>query len=384
MKRIVLLIGLCCVGSVLIAWSQVQDRAARLQEEQRQGVAEPYRGIALGGQITSGLFKIRSTGVSTRPIRVAAEAFLNGLGEEQRKKTMFPLDDAEWRMWDNRPRVPRQGVGFNEMSERQRDLAFELLRAGLSAKGLQKTSDIMKLNETLAEMRNDFDTFGHWLYWMTVMGKPSDTEPWGWQLDGHHAIINYFIMGDQVVMTPTFLGSEPVRADSGKFKGTIVLQEEQNKGLNLFNALSQSQQVRAVVPGSKTSSNTLAGAYRDNLVLENAGIPVSELNDSQRKLLLDLIEEYVGNMKEGAARLRMEEVRNHLNQTYFSWIGSAAPNGVFYYRIQSPVILIEFDHQSAAGNPSRDHIHTIVRTPNGNDYGKDLLRQHYLQHPHGG
>ena len=32
--------------------------------------------------------------------------------------------------------------------------------------------------------------------------------------------------------------------------------------------------------------------------------------------------------------------------------------------------------------PSRQHIHTVVRTPNGNDYGKDLLRQHYLAHPH--
>ena len=65
-------------------------------------------------------------------------------------------------------------------------------------------------------------------------------------------------------------------------------------------------------------------------------------------------------------------------------------NSVFYYRIHSPVILIEFDHQRPVGtrhliDPSRatrQHIHAVVRTPNGNDYGKDLLRQHYLQHPH--
>jgi len=30
--------------------------------------------------------------------------------------------------------------------------------------------------------------------------------------------------------------------------------------------------------------------------------------------------------------------------------------------------------------PTRQHIHTVVRTPNGNDYGKDLLRQHYKLH----
>jgi Protein of unknown function (DUF3500) len=63
---------------------------------------------------------------------------------------------------------------------------------------------------------------------------------------------------------------------------------------------------------------------------------------------------------------------------------------VFYYRIQSPVILIEFDHQRPVGIrhlldprlPSVEHAHTVLRTPNGNDYGKDLLRQHYAQEQH--
>jgi hypothetical protein len=32
--------------------------------------------------------------------------------------------------------------------------------------------------------------------------------------------------------------------------------------------------------------------------------------------------------------------------------------------------------------PQRFHIHTIVRTPNGNDYGMDLLRLHYETAPH--
>jgi hypothetical protein len=59
---------------------------------------------------------------------------------------------------------------------------------------------------------------------------------------------------------------------------------------------------------------------------------------------------------------------------------------VFYYRIHSPVILIEFDHQRGVAlrsdKPSRNHIHTVVRTPNGNDYGKDLLRLHHEQFDH--
>ena len=96
-------------------------------------------------------------------------------------------------------------------------------------------------------------------------------------------------------------------------------------------------------------------------------------------------------MDDGHARVKMEEVRQHLDDTWFAWIGGTEPDSVFYYRIHSPVILIEFDHQRPANLrhlaatrtlPTREHIHAVVRTPNGNDYGKDLLRQHYTQHRH--
>jgi hypothetical protein len=86
----------------------------------------------------------------------------------------------------------------------------------------------------------------------------------------------------------------------------------------------------------------------------------------------------------------MDEVRAHIADTRFGWRGGVADDAVFYYRIQSPVIFIEFDHQGPIalsgdrGTPTRNHIHTVVRTPNGNDYGKDLLRQHLESHHHGG
>ena len=131
------------------------------------------------------------------------------------------MDDPEWRKWMNQHFYVRQGVSFQEMNDAQRESAFGLLRASLSANGLKLTRDIMRLNETLAELTNDHEFLGEWLYHITVMGKPSATEPWGWQLDGHHAIINYFVLGDQVVMTPFFAGSEPVIATSGKYKGTV-------------------------------------------------------------------------------------------------------------------------------------------------------------------
>ncbi|MEO6597139.1 MAG: DUF3500 domain-containing protein [Planctomycetota bacterium] len=358
---------------------------------EKQGLAEPFKGVTTDGQIAPGLFGIKSTGVSTEPVRKAADAFLAALTTEQRARTAFGVDDDEWRKWMNQHFYVRQGVSFQELSAPQREAGFALLRTALSARGLKQTRDIMKLNETLGELNNDLEQYGEWRYHLTVMGKPSATEPWGWQFDGHHAIVNYFVLGDQVVTTPFFAGSEPVIAPSGKYQGTSVLQDEQNRGLAFVNTLDEAQRGKAILSNDKTRNNNLTEAWKDNAVVPQAGIMAPDLSDAQRKQLVDLIALYVGNMAEGQARVRMSEVQQHLSKTTFAWIGRTEPSSVFYYRIQSPVILIEFDHQTPANLrqlaanpnvPNHEHIHVVVRTPNGNDYGKDLLRQHYAQHRH--
>jgi hypothetical protein len=363
------------------------DRGSRAVAQAEQQQQEPFRGITTAGVIVPGLFPLRSTGVSTQPIQDAAEAFLASLTASQREKIQFAADDIEWRLWNNVHRYSRQGVSFQEMSETQRERAYDLFRASLSARGFEKSRNVMRLNGHLADVLNRHEEYGEYLYWITVMGTPSQTEPWGWQLDGHHLIINYFVLGDQVVMTPTFMGSEPVTATTGRYAGASVMQEEQEKGLALMQALTPAQQERALLEGEKSRNHALAQAFRDNLVLDHAGIRATELTAAQRQQLLGVVAEYVDNMNPGHARVRLEEVRQHLDDTYFAWIGSTDDDAVFYYRIQSPVILIEFDHQTPIALegprlPSRRHVHSVVRTPNGNDYGKDLLRQHYERHSH--
>jgi hypothetical protein len=373
--------------------AQRAERFRRMSvDAEAKGLAEPFKGLTANGRIEPGLFAIRSTGVSTEPVRKSAAAMLAALTKEQRDETVFAVDDVEWRKWMNQDYYVRHGVSFLDMTDAQREAAIGLMRASLSARGLKQTRDIMRLNHTLGELNdNDFDRYGEWRYHLTVMGKPSPTEPWGWQLDGHHAIVNYFVLGDQVVMSPVFAGSEPVTAAAGKFKGTSVLQDEQNKGLALIKALDESHRAKAIVKVSKTGNDNLTEAWKDNVVLDYAGVRASELPDAQQKQLVDLAALYVDNIDDGHARVKMDEVRRHMDRTWFAWIGSTEPGGVFYYRIHSPVILIEFDHQVPANlkqyakdpnAPNHEHIHTVVRTPNGNDYGKDLLRLHYLQHPH--
>ena len=137
----------------------------------------------------------------------------------------------------------------------------------------------MRLNETIAEITNNFTEYGEGLYHLTVMGEPSATEPWGWQLDGHHLIVNYFVLGDQVVMTPAFMGSEPVDRRGGQ-----VRRHERAAG-----RAEQGPRADAVAhartaaeghdrAGQKTANKAQAQAFRDNLQLAYAGVKASELN----------------------------------------------------------------------------------------------------------
>jgi hypothetical protein len=372
--------------------SDIAERFRRMSEDyEKEGLAAPFKGITTNGEVMPELFEIKPTGVSTEPIRNAAIAFINTLTPVQLARTIYPVDDIEWRKWMNQHFYARQGVCFADMTETQRAAAFGLVRASLSTQGFELTRNIMRLNETLAELSGDHDFLGEWLYYIQIYGKPSATDPWGWKLEGHHAIINYFVLGDQVVMTPLFIGSEPVKATSGKYAGIEILQKEQNDGLGMLRALPDAQQKKAVLNFSKTGNNNLTEAFKDNVVIDYAGLRTNELTGPTRQRLRDLIHVYVSNLDQGHARVKMDEVDRHLDNTWFTWIGGTEPDSVFYYRVHSPVILIEFDHQRPANlrqfaadpsKPVRSHIHCVVRTPNGNDYGKDLLRQHYLAHPH--
>lgn len=360
-----------------------------VEEAQIEALKTPFKGITTSGEIVQGLFQIQATGVSTEETRLAAQEFLASLSEEQRAKTLFPIDDDEWRRWSNVDNglYARQGVSIKELGAAQKKRAFEFMQQALSAKGYRLSRNIMKTDQSIRELNDDNPIYDEELYYFTILGTPSETAPWGWQLDGHHLVINYFILGDQVVMTPVFMGAEPVVATAGKHEGNTLFQDEQNLGLRFMQSLSKAQQAKATLGKTKTSFNMKTDAFKDNVVVAYEGLLASELSTGQQDTLLGLARQYVSNMDAGHAAIKMADIKKHLDKTYFAWIGPVDDEAVFYYRIQSPVILIEFDHQESIAMPSlkgkgptRQHIHTSVRTPNGNDYGKDLLRQHLEQH----
>ena len=357
-----------------------------------QALGEPFTGVTVSSGKIEGLYPLRSTGVSTAPVLQAAQEFLATLSTIDLSRTHFSVDDPEWRDWSNVDVgiFPRRGISLEEMDSEQKSAAWNLLEVSLSAKGLEQTRAIMRTEQTLFELNGEPIRYGEEKYYFTMMGMPTADGPWGWQLDGHHLVINFFVLGDQVVMTPAFWGGEPVVAASGMYAGNTIMQPEQDLGLALMQSLDASQQSIATITTEKTRNYPMAAANADNKIQDYEGLQASQMSSAQRLALLDLIEAYVGNLRDPHAAVTMEEIATHLDDTWFAWIGTAADDAVFYYRVQSPVIMIEFDHQNPVGTtminepgvPTRDHIHTIIRTPNGNDYGKDLLAQHLASEPH--
>ena len=359
----------------------------------------PFVGITSGGDRRSGLFPLASTGVSTQPMVDAAGAFLASLDGPQRAAVIFPIDADEWRKWCNvHIYLMRHGLLLDDLGDRPRFAALELLRASLSARGFQNVRDVMRFNEVLAEITGSVDEYGEWLYFLSIFGTPSMTEPWGWQLDGHHLNLHCFVLGDQLVMTPAFLGSEPCHATAGRYAGLRVFDDEERRGLAMVRSLSAEQARQAVLFSSILSTDVppersvpidgqmMACAFQDNRRLDYEGLRASDMTDGQRRLLRQLVETYVGRIRDGHADVTLAEVDRYFDETHFCWMGATDDVNPFYYKVQSPVILIEFDHEPGVvfdnDEPTRHHVHTIVRTPNGNDYGIDLLRQHYEQSHH--
>lgn len=102
----------------------------------------------------------------------------------------------------------------------------------------------------------------------------------------------------------------------------------------------------------------------------------------QKKKLLAVAEAFVNRAKADAAKVRMGEIHAHLDDAYVAWIGGTGDDDPFHLRLHSPVVRIEVGCQAAgplgpvygktwADGPSQKHIHSVIRTPNGNDYGRE-------------
>jgi Protein of unknown function (DUF3500) len=361
--------------------------------------AAPFAGLTTDGDVQAGLFSLAAEDAPTPAMVAAVNDLLRQLSPEQRRATRFPVDSQLWRHWQNTELyVEHHGLRLDEVGQPVQAAVMEVVRSGLSQKGFDVTRDVMRLNRFLGDLVGAPRVLGEWAFIFCLFGAPSESEPWGWQLFGHHLCLNCFVIGRQMVLTPCFFGAEPNYADTGPFAGTRLFEDEERVGLTLMRSLSPTQQARAIVahsmmggdlpPGRRHFADNLhlGGAYQDNRIVPYEGLHVSDMSALQRRNLMDLIAAYVAPLPAGPLAARLSQVERRLADTHFCWIGGFSELSPFYYRIQSPVIFIEFDHHAGVfltnAEPAKFHVHTIVRTPNGNDYGIDLLRLHYQQAAH--
>lgn len=235
-------------------------------------------------------------------------------------------------------------------------------------------------------------------YNFLLFGTPStsSSQPWGWLLYGHHLCLSVFFKGPQVVISPTFTGAEPNIIDAGEWAGTEILHKEGNLGLQLMQSLNSEYQKQAQTyrllkdPGmeqtgdlvtdrwNKDDQRHLCGAFRDNRIVPYEGLQLKPgtLSSEQESTLFAILEEFLLYLPKKSRDLKLHQIKEHLDDTYFSWIGEYGDDDPFYFRIQSPVIIVEFDHHSGVflsnSEPAKFHTHTIVRTPNAGDYGQSL------------
>ncbi len=359
---------------------------------------KPYLGITTDGSVQTGLYQVADTGIVAQEAVEAARSFLALLPENERIVAQLPIDTDDWRLWTNAlPVWTPKGLRLERISENKRDLALDVIRASLSDAGYESVRNAMRLNGALGELVGGYrDSLTEFSYHFTIFGDPHGADPWGWQLMGHHVDLNCVFVGTQLVLAPVFLGAEPNFALAGAYAGTRAFDLETSRGLDLRRALSSSQDgpvmmgdslLTADLPdelGGPFNGRHLAGAGADNLILPYQGIRGDELTTGQRELLFELIDVYIGRLPSGHAKLKRRQIEDHLGETRFAWRGRHDETSAFYYRIHSPILLVEYDNHPGIfldnEEPERFHVHTIVREPNGNDYGKSLLTQHYALH----
>lgn len=368
-------------------------RARELFDYWSRLYAEPYRGLTIDGRVLPDLYQLRSERAPIASMVDAARQLRSLLSPGQQQLACFPIDAHEWRRWQNTEiYAETSGLRLEEANDAVRNAILALMRASLSAKGYQQSVNAMRLNRFLGDLVAGPAVMNEWSYSLSLFGEPSLTEPWGWQCFGHHMCLNCFVLGDQMVLSPAFWGAEPRYAEEGPYTGVRLFEAEEQAGLHLMRTLSPDQQAIAIVahsmiggdlpPGRRHFADNLhlGGAFQDNRVVPYEGLNAADMTATQRHALMQLVSLHLSGLPEGPLRSRLNEIERHLDTTYFCWIGGTDDNSPFYYRVQSPVIFIEFDHHAGVfltnEEPAKFHAHVIVRTPNGNDYGVELLRQH--------
>jgi len=336
-----------------------------------RSINEPLQGVSVGDPAQTAVYESAATPGSAA-IRKAAVQFLEGLSADQRTRVQFDAASPEWRRWSNIHRYPRDGLALFEMTGAQRTAVFNLLQAALGPTGVDRARRLMQSDQHLAGLTDKPAAYGAHRYWISIMGDPASTSDWGFQLDGHHLIVNAREVDGTWMVAPVFMGAEPAVIGEDRLFGA-----EEDAGLAFMRSLTDAQRRTATVAERMPRADVLATAFRDNLALPEEGLPLAQLDDEARTHLLALVESHVLPRTGVTATAVTARLQRDLAHSHFVWKGPVDDVSPFYYRLQGPSLLIEFAHQAgtAIDDPTRitrRQVHTVLRLPNGGDYAHAL------------
>jgi hypothetical protein len=356
-----------------------------------------FRGITEDGDLREGLYPLEPARPGEEaPVAAmvaAASDLLSVLDDAQRARVSFGVDVVEWQTWANPEFLQFDtGLRLDLQSEPARAKALALMQASLSPEGYELAHAMMQINGFLGEVVDLETILNEFSYNVALYGTPDLRAPWGWQLFGHHCALNCLVVEGRMVLSPVFLGAEPDEIDAGPHAGMRDLFADRVQlGLDLMTAVTEEQRAAATLyehmvdpampPGRVHPGDErhLAGAFQDNRVIPFEGVRVVDLPDAAQHAARRIAEAFVALLPEGPRAARLREIEAAWSETWFSWIGGSQPGDVFYYRLQSPVLIAELDHHCGVfldyDTPQPFHIHTVLRTPHGNDYGRAWVRQ---------
>ncbi|MCA8953096.1 MAG: DUF3500 domain-containing protein [Planctomycetes bacterium] len=315
----------------------------------------------------------------------AATTWLEALGPELRSKAQRPLADAERTVWNF---VPGRyaGAELGTLDAHQRELALDVLRAMLSAEGLQKTLAIVALENVLKELETragqDASHRDPERYALLVLGEPSPAAPGGGtfavRFQGHHVSLQVQVDGGKVVgHTPQFLGSNPHEQTSGAHRGERVLGAEEDLARALMLLFDEQALGKVQISATAPADVLLGPAKPPSALGDRRGLPWTEMNAVQQGVLWRLIEEYAHIWHGELADRALAGVRDQLDSVCFAWAGGRQRGQGHYYRIHGEHFAIEYDNTQNGAN----HVHTVWRDFD-HDFGGELFERH-LREQHG-
>jgi hypothetical protein len=214
-------------------------------------------------------------------------------------------------------------------------------------------------------------------YYFSIFGEPGEKTAWAFRIEGHHISQNFTAVNGHVIAGPSFFGANPAEVRQGPRKGLRALGREEDLARDLLQALSPEQKKVVIVDATAYPDILTAASRKAALNGQPSGLAVAKMSTQQRAKLEALVSEYVHDVPDDIAQSRAEQAQREADKMYFAWAGVEQKGGPHYYRIQAPSFLIEYDNTQNDAN----HIHSVWRDFE-NDFGQDVLKQHYESSHH--